>query len=211
MLAHPVLLVGAGALGSSLLKGLRLKGQIAASDMLILDLNPGEEAHIWAQKGARLNTDPETWREAKTIILAVKPQVWREVAQILSGNLNPDVVLISVMAGVKTNDLSEVFLTQKIARVMPTTAVATTKGVASLFAMDKDAMTVAQALFSGVATCVILEAEGLIDAATAVSGSGPAYVYAFATALERAALETGLKSTDAKALARATLISAAKL
>lgn len=211
MLAKPILLIGAGALGSAMLKGMRAAGHIAPSDLIILDLNPGEEAHAYAGLGARLNPSPEVWRDAFTVIIAVKPQSWRGAAQILDGNLNPNATLISVMAGVRTEDLSSVFAPLKVARVMPTTGVATGKGVASLYASEGVALQAASDLFSPMAATVVLDNEDLIDAATAVSGSGPAYVYAFVAALEQAALETGLTAADAKTLARATLISAANL
>ena len=210
-LPKPILLVGAGALGSSILKGFRVKGQAQPKDIMILDLLPGDEADAYMRDGARLNPSPEAWHEAKTVILAVKPQGWHAVAQILNGNLDPNAVLISVMAGVKTTHLKHAFSGHAIARVMPTTGVATGRGVASIYAERNEALVAAQAVFGPMASTVILKDEGLIDSATAVSGSGPAYVYAFVRALEKAALETGLDNVEAKTLARATLISAATL
>lgn len=207
----PILLIGAGALGSSILKGFRLKGQAKPADIMILDLVPGEEALAYAAEGARLNPSPETWKEARTVILAVKPQGWHAVAQILHGNLNPDATLISVMAGVTTGNLKHAFAGHAIARVMPTTGVSTGKGVASIYAERSEAMAAARAMFEPMAAVVKLHSEDLIDSATAVSGSGPAYVYAFVRALEKAGLETGLSSEEARVLARATLISAASL
>ncbi|WAC49087.1 pyrroline-5-carboxylate reductase [Asticcacaulis sp. SL142] len=207
----PILLVGAGALGSSILKGFRRQGHVSPSDVMILDLKPQDEAQAYAADGAKLNPPPEVWAQAKTIIVAVKPQSWREMAKIFEGNLNPDAVLISVMAGVKTADLSEVFAPIKVARVMPTTGVATGKGVASIYAADASALEAARFVFEPIAATAILSDEGLIDSATAVSGSGPAYVYAFARALEKAALSVNLMPADARTLARATLISAARL
>lgn len=209
--AKPILLIGAGALGSAILKGFRLKGQASPEDVMILDLKPGEEALAYAADGARLNPSPETWHEAKTVILAVKPQGWHAVAQILHGNLNPEAVLISVMAGVTTGNLKHAFSAHAIARVMPTTGVATGKGVASIYAERPEALAAAKRLFAPMAAVVELHDEGLIDSATAVSGSGPAYVYAFVRALEKAGLETGLSAEEARVLARATLISAASL
>eukprot|EP01042_Synura_sphagnicola_P013922 gene13922-17626_t len=83
-LAKPILLVGAGALGSSMLKGFRIKGHVKPTDLMILDLKPGEEALAYAADGADLNPLPDAWHKAKTIILAVKPQGWHAVAQILN-------------------------------------------------------------------------------------------------------------------------------
>ncbi len=211
MLPKPVLLIGAGALGSSMLKGMRIGGHVLPSDMMILDLKPGEEAQAWAADGAKLNPQPDQWKAAGTIILAVKPQGWHAVAQILRGNLNGDAVLVSVMAGVQVSSLQQAFEGHAIARVMPTTGVATGKGVASIFADSPRALDAACGLFQPMASTVVLKEEGQMDSATAVSGSGPAYVYAFVRALEKAGRATGLSYGHARDLARGTLISAARL
>ncbi len=211
ILPKPILLIGAGALGSSILRGFRVQGHVKPSEVMILDLLPGDEAQAYMREGAHLNPSPEDWKLAKTVILAVKPQGWHAVAQILSGNLDPNAVLISVMAGVQTQNLKHAFPGHPIARVMPTTGVATGRGVASIYAEWPDALNAARAMFEPMAAGVLLKDENLIDSATAVSGSGPAYVYAFVRALEKAALETGLDANEARILARATLVSAANL
>ncbi|MGZ3305681.1 MAG: pyrroline-5-carboxylate reductase family protein, partial [Asticcacaulis sp.] len=210
-LPKPVLLVGAGALGSSVLKGFRIAGHATPSEVMIVDLKPGDEPKAWAADGARLNPPPESWSEARTVLLAVKPQGWHAVAAILNGNLRPDAVLVSVMAGVQTPSLMQAFKGHAVARVMPTTGVATGKGVASIFAPSPEALEAARGLFGPMAATVILAEEAQMDSATAVSGSGPAYVYAFVRALERAGVETGLSRSHARDLARGTLVSAARL
>ncbi|MFT4091086.1 MAG: pyrroline-5-carboxylate reductase [Asticcacaulis sp.] len=211
MLALPLMIIGAGALGGSILKGLRVSGAVDPADVIILDLHPQAEAQTFADLGARLNPDEAVVAEAQTVIIAVKPQGWRAVAEAFADKLNPEAVIVSVMAGVRTADLSAAFGGRKVARVMPTTGVATGKGVASLYADEAQALNAAKGIFEPIASTVVLGDEGLIDAATAVSGSGPAYVYAFAAALETAGLEAGLEAADARVLARATLISAANL
>ncbi len=210
-LAKPILLVGAGALGSSVLKGFRIVGNATPPEVMIVDLMPGEDAKAWAADGARLNPVPEDWHQAKTVLLAVKPQGWHAVAAILSGNLAKDAVLVSVMAGVTTAQLKQAFPGHAVARVMPTTGVATGKGVATLFSDSPAGMNAARGLFAPIAQTVELADESQMNSATAVSGSGPAYVYAFVRALERAGRETGLSSSHARDLARGTLISAARL
>ena len=210
-LPKPILLVGAGALGSSVLKGFRISGHATPADLMIVDLKPGDEPKAWAADGARLNPLPETWSEAKTVLLAVKPQGWHAVAAILRGNLASDAVIISVMAGVQTEALKVAFAGHPVARVMPTTGVATGKGIASIYSDAQPALEAAQGLFGPMASTVELGEECQMDSATAVSGSGPAYVYAFVRALERAGRETGLSSSHARELARGTLVSAARL
>ncbi|MBW8881521.1 MAG: pyrroline-5-carboxylate reductase, partial [Asticcacaulis sp.] len=85
------------------------------------------------------------------------------------------------------------------------------RGVASIFADRPEALEAAKGVFEPMAATVILHEEGLIDSATAVSGSGPAYVYAFVDALEKAGGEVGLSPEEARILARSTLVSAAHL
>jgi pyrroline-5-carboxylate reductase len=94
---------------------------------------------------------------------------------------------------------------------MPTTAVAIAKGTASIFADDPVARARAHALFDPVATVVDLDDEGLMHAATGVSGSAPAYLYAFVEALEAAGVSAGLSPDAAKTLARATIAGSAAL
>ncbi|MGN6424185.1 MAG: pyrroline-5-carboxylate reductase [Asticcacaulis sp.] len=210
-LQKPLLLIGAGALGSSLLKGLRIAGNATPSEVMILDLKPGDEANAWAADGARLNPVPDEWRAARTVVLAVKPQGWHAVAAILHGNLDKDAAIVSVMAGVTTTQLKTAFAGHAVARVMPTTGVATGKGVASLFSDSEAGMAAARGLFGPIAQTIELSDESQMNSATAVSGSGPAYVYAFVRALEKAGRATGLSSSHARDLARGTLISAARL
>jgi pyrroline-5-carboxylate reductase len=204
----PILLIGAGALGVSILKGIAIAGHMDLSAIMVCDLNPSDALKAF---GVALNPSPERLMAAKTVILAVKPQAWQTVAETYSPLIDSAACLVSVMAGVKTEDLARAFEGCEIARVMPTTGVATAKGVASIFAPQHKARAAAHYIFDAIATTVDLDAEDLIDAATAVSGSGPAYVYAFVRALEAAAKETGLSAQDAKILARATLIAAAHL
>jgi pyrroline-5-carboxylate reductase len=210
VLSKPILLVGAGALGSALLKGMKIAGHVSASDLIILDLKPQAEALAYAEAGARLNPAPEVLKEAAFVILAVKPQVWRTAAEWLEPYLSPTAIVSSVMAGVRTHDLEALFA-REVVRVMPTTGMATGKGVASIYSADEPAYAAAEALFVPMSVTVRLEAESQMDSATAVSGSGPAYVYAFVRALERAALAADLPADTARTLARATLISAANL
>ena len=143
--------------------------------------------------------------------MAVKPQVWRNAAGAVAGLLAPDAVVVSIAAGVRTADLVEAFGGRRVARVMPTTAVAFGKGVASIYSTDPEAAARAHALFDPVATVADLTDEALMDAATAVSGSGPGYVYAFVEALEAAGVHAGLPPETAKTLARATVAGAAAL
>ena len=208
---NPVLMLGAGRLGGALIEGWGRFGGPSATDLIILDPSPSEAALAAGRAGALLSPGPADLKRAQTVFLAVKPQVWREAAAAIAGELDPEAVIISVAAGVRAADISEAFGGRRVARVMPTTAVAVGRGVASLFAPDPEAGRRARALFSPVATVVDLPGEELLHAATGVSGSAPAYFYAFVEALEAAGVAAGLTAAAARDLARATMIGAAAL
>jgi pyrroline-5-carboxylate reductase len=145
------------------------------------------------------------------VLVAVKPQMWREAAKALEPHLARDAVIVSVAAGVRAADISAAFDGRPTARVMPITAVAVGQGAAAVFASDPRAGLAAHALFDPVAEVVDLDDEDLMDAVTAVCGSAPAYLYAFVEALEAAGEAEGLPPDAARTLARATVAGAAAL
>lgn len=206
----PILLLGAGRMGGALVEGWRRTGAYSASDLILRDPHPGPDALAAQVAGATLNPPDQALKAAKTVLLAVKPQVWREAAAPYPALLAPDAVVVSICAGVRAADIAALF-GRRVARVMPTTGVAIAQGVASIYADDPSARARAHALFDAVATTADLDDEALMDAVTAVSGSGPAYLYAFVEALEKAGEAGGLPPTIARTLARATVIGAAAL
>lgn len=203
----PILLLGAGRMGGALIQGWRAAGAFDACDLIIRD--PHVDAAAFA--GAVVNPPLEPLSAAKTVLLAVKPQIWREAVQDVVPHLAPDAVIVSIAAGVRAADISQAFGGRRVARVMPTTAVAIGRGAASLYADEAEALERAKALFAPVAAVAILPTEDLMHAATAVSGSAPAYLYAFIEALEAAGAAQGLDAAESARLARATIIGAAAL
>ncbi|MEO6340608.1 MAG: pyrroline-5-carboxylate reductase [Caulobacteraceae bacterium] len=207
----PILLLGAGRMGGALVEGWRRVGAFAPADLMLCDPHPGDVARAAGEAGAKLNPPDDVLAGAMTVVLAVKPQMWRETAATFAEKLAPEAVIVSIAAGVRTADISAAFSGRRVARVMPTTAASIAQGVASIYAADPRALARAHALFDPVSTTVDLEDEALVDAATAVSGSGPAYLYAFVEALEAAGVQVGLAPDVARTLARATVASAAAL
>ncbi len=207
----PLLLVGAGRLGGALAAGWRKAGAVAASDLLIRDPSPGAQAQAVVAEGASLNPADAALATARTVLFAVKPQGWTAKARDLAPLLAPDAVVVSVLAGVRADELESAFGGRAVARVMPTTAVAIAQGVASVYAADPAARARAHAVFDPISTAVDLADEALMDAAVGVSGSAPAYLYAFTEALAAAGESLGLPAADSARLARATVESAAAL
>lgn len=202
-----VVLVGCGRLGSAMLEGWRATDAVAARDLIILSPSEKPVAEAARAEGARINPPLDVLREARTVVLAVKPARWRDALTPLVPYLNPEAVLVSVMAGVRAQDLFAV-AGRPVARVMPTTAVAQARGVAAIWSGDGRALRAARALFEPVADVAPLDDETLMDAATAVAGSAPAFLYAFTQALARAGEAQGLAPDAAARLARGALRSA---
>lgn len=207
--SRPVVLIGCGRLGSAIVEGWLATGAVAAKDLIILTPSRKPIADRAAALGARINPPAEALMSARAVVLAVKPAKWREASAPLSEAFAPDAVLVSVMAGVRAEDVSEAYLGRTVARVMPTTGVATGQGVAGLWSANQVGRDVARPLFAPMADTVELDREDLIDVATAVAGSGPAYVHAFTRALAEAGEAQGLSSESALRLARGAVRSAA--
>ena len=207
----PILMLGAGRMGGAMIAGWRRAGAFASGELILRDPHPGEAAIAAQAAGAVLNPGADILRTARTVVLAVKPQVWRDVALEIVGDLAADAVLVSVAAGITTQALAEVFGDRAVARAMPTTAAAIGQGTTSLFATGPEALGAARSLFAPLGTVVELESEDLMHAATAVSGSAPAYLYAFVEALAAAGVTAGLSPEAAGHLARSTLAGAAAL
>ena len=207
----PILVAGAGRMGGAIIAGWRLAGAWPASDLIILDPSPGEAALAAVAEGARLNPGDAAIAQAATVVFAVKPQVWRSAAADLAPLIAPGASVISILAGIGLADLASVFGERPLARVMPTTAAAIGKGTASVYASDPAAGARARALFEPLGAVVDLASEDLMHAATAASGSAPAYLYAFIEALQSAAAAAGLDPRAAARLARSTITGAAAL
>jgi pyrroline-5-carboxylate reductase len=180
----------------------------ALSDILVRDPSPGAAA---GRPGVNFHPTDAQQRSAETVVLVVKPQMWRDTAAEVADRLHPAAVIVSPMAGVASADIAAALAGRRVARVMPTTAAAIGQGAASVYAVDPEARRRAHALFEPVGTVVDLDDEDLMHAATAVSGSAPAYLYAFVEALEAAGVALKLSPDAARDLARATVAGAAAL
>src|SRR5947207_1859177 len=153
-----ILMLGAGRMGGALLRGWALRDAIDPGHVLVRD--PQVTAEVRAS-GAAINPDDAAYSEVGVVLLAVKPQIWREAVAALPA-LPADAIVVSIAAGVKSADIAGAFSGRRVARVMPTTAVAIGKGVASIYAADPGARNLAHALFDPVATTVDLADEALM-------------------------------------------------
>jgi pyrroline-5-carboxylate reductase len=207
--------VGGGNMATALIAG--LAGKVAqAADIHVIDPNPEALEKLRAQYG--VSAAPEIGAPvaaSDVIVLAVKPQQMREVALRLQSQLAARPLVLSIAAGIRANDLSRWLGGYgAIVRTMPNTPALIGQGITGMVAMagvsaaQKEA---ADSILRAVGKTVWLESEDMIDPVTAVSGSGPAYVFFFLEAMQQAALEMGLSAEQGRELAIATFTGAAQL
>jgi pyrroline-5-carboxylate reductase len=211
MPAAPILIAGAGRMGGAIISGWMRAGAFSPRDLMIRDPFPGEAAMAAIEAGATLNPDSVDLSRASTVLFAFKPQSWRDAATAFAGDVAPHAIVISVLAGIGSNDVAEMFPGRPVARVMPTTAASICRSTTSVFAETAAARGRAHTLFEPLGAVVDLPDEALMHAATAASGSAPAYLYAFIEALRSAATDVGLPPAAAARLARSTITGAAAL
>jgi pyrroline-5-carboxylate reductase len=208
--------IGGGNMASALIAG--LAGQLTAgANIHVVDPNADQLARLKDSYGVSTATQigPEA-ADSDVIVLAVKPQQMREVAQALLPLLaEARPLLLSIAAGIRGADLSRWLGGYgAIVRTMPNTPALIGQGITGMVAMEgvSDVQKAAAGdIMRSVGATVWLDDESLIDPVTAVSGSGPAYVFYFIEAMQQAAEELGLSSEQGKQLALATFVGAAQL
>ncbi|WP_332717648.1 pyrroline-5-carboxylate reductase [Pelagibacterium mangrovi] len=211
--AGGVLLVGAGKMGMAMAAGW-IRGGLPGSSLTLVDPQPHESvAAFAAEHGAQLFTElPET--APRVIVLAVKPQVMGAVLDTVGALAGPQTLVISIAAGISTDRIAGGTGSGRVVRAMPNTPAQIGKGISGAFAgnavTDAD-RELAETILSAAGEVVWVEDEALIDAVTAVSGSGPAYVFHLVEAMAAAGEAQGLSAETAMALARQTVIGAAAL
>ena len=211
-----VLLVGAGRMGGALLRGW-LKSR-RFSSIVVVDPQPSEMLTRYAGEGRIRLLDhcaaEEVGRVAAAVI-AVKPQVMKTEGTWLDSIGRSSSLVLSIAAGVTTH-----FLTMgagrgcAVVRAMPNTPGAIGRGITALYAspaVGAENRALAEALMAPLGQTLWLTDEALMDVVTAVSGSGPAYVFLLAEALAQAGVAQGLDSATAERLARATVAGAGAL
>ncbi len=207
-------LIGAGKMGGAMLQGWLSLG-LEARRIAVIEPQAGAELRALVERGLMLNPQSDHLRDVSVVVLAVKPQVAAEAAPAAAAMMGRGALTISIMAG-KTLSSLEAMLPAGAAviRCMPNTPAAIgrgiTVGVANANVSDKQRM-LAHRLLQAIGQVEWVEDEDLIDAVTAVSGSGPAYVFLLAETLARAGASAGLPADLSERLARATVAGAGEL
>ncbi|WP_298496347.1 pyrroline-5-carboxylate reductase [uncultured Maritimibacter sp.] len=204
-----LVLLGCGKMGSAMLAGW-LAGGLPATSVWVLDPKPSD----WLQgTGVHLNKDlPDA---PAVVLVAVKPQMMGDALPTLAAMGNGETLFVSVAAGVTIATYERMLgAGTPVVRSMPNTPAAVGRGITAIIgngAASADHVALAEALLSAVGQVVRLDDEGQMDAVTAVSGSGPAYVFHLIETLAAAGVEQGLSPDLAMALAKATVGGAGQL
>jgi pyrroline-5-carboxylate reductase len=205
-----IVLAGAGKMGGAMLTGW-LAGGLDATRVVVVEPSPSPEIKALSAKGIQLN--PKTAAAADTLVMAVKPQTFREAGPALKPFIGPSTLVVSIMAGIPIAALEEV-CRGKAVRAMPNTPAAIGRGITvAVSAKNVSAAqrATADALLRAIGAVEWVDDESLMDAVTAVSGSGPAYVFLLAEELARAGVEAGLPAELATKLARDTVAGSGEL
>jgi pyrroline-5-carboxylate reductase len=203
--------IGGGNMASALVAGL-----VGRAQMHVVDLNAQALVRLAQQYGVSTASQIDAQVAAYSVVLlAVKPQNMREVALQLAPFLGPQHLVISIAAGIRVQDLSRWLGGHgAIVRCMPNTPALIGRGMTGMFALtgvSDGQRTMAEAIMNAVGITIWVEQEHLIDAVTAVSGSGPAYVFYFMEAMQQAGQDLGLSASQALLLAQQTFVGATQL
>ncbi len=206
-------IIGGGNMATALIGGL-LKRGYAASKIRVVEINPESCARLHEEFTIRADDDLEgATQHADIIMLAVKPQQLHEVVSRIAP-LVTNHLIISIAAGIRAADIARWGGTQNIVRCMPNTPALIRAGMSGLYALDgvsTEHRQAAESILAAVGSSLWVSDEAMLDAVTAISGSGPAYVFYFIEALQQAAEQLGFNHAEARELSLATFLGASKL
>ncbi|MCU0856864.1 MAG: pyrroline-5-carboxylate reductase [Pontiellaceae bacterium] len=209
-----VVFVGAGNMAEAIVSGMISAEFCAPEKIVMTDVRPERLAEIESEYGVMTDTDNHVVKNAEIVILAVKPQVMLEVLQDIAPVLRPETLVISIAAGIPARKIEAVLGEKfRVVRVMPNTPALIGQGAAAIAAgvnADEADMEVTETILGCVGVTVRVKERDL-DAVTALSGSGPAYVFYLLEGMLAAAETMGLDKAIARKLALKTVEGAARL
>ena len=208
-------LIGAGRMGEAMVRGILAAHRLAREEILAADPDPDRRRMFLKGLGVSAVAENETVVEqAATILVAVKPQVFDRAITPVGSLFGPAKLLISICAGVSTHHIETLVASgTRVVRAMPNTPIGVGRGIVAISggsrASEADLAEAERLL--GAAAETLRVPEDLMDAVTAVSGSGPAYFFYLMELLARAGVKVGLSEEEARHLARVTFEGAARL
>jgi len=206
--------LGGGNMANALIGGLLAKG-FEPRSISVIEVSPSARERLAAQHGVRASIAPDAATSAAdTLVLAVKPQDMRAALAGFPGNLSQKLV-ISIAAGLRLDALSRwLGGHRKLVRCMPNTPALIGAGITGLYALaevSREERKKAETVLGAVGEVLWVGEERLLDPVTAISGSGPAYVFWFIEQLSASAIKLGIPKETALKLAVQTVLGAAKL
>ena len=211
-LSGTIVLAGAGKMGGAMLSGWLAQG-LDASRVAVIEPYPSGEIGALTARGVRLNPASKEFGSVAALVVALKPQMFREAGVELRPFAGSSTLVVSIMAGITIAAINEV-CGGSVVRAMPNTPAAIGRGITVAVAagnVSAAQRAVADALLRATGSVEWTGDETLMDAVTAVSGSGPAYVFLLAEELARAGVEAGLPRELATKLARETIAGSGEL
>jgi len=207
-----IVLAGAGKMGGAMLSGWLAQG-LDARRVGVIEPKHSDEISALVTEGIRLNPSPNDVGAVATLVVALKPQMFREAEAMLKSFSGASTLVVSIMAGATITSI-EAVCGGSVVRAMPNTPAAIGRGITVAVAassVSADQRAVADALLRATGSVEWIDDERLMDAVTAVSGSGPAYIFLLAEELARAGVEAGLPAELATKLARETVAGSGEL
>ena len=210
---NTIAFIGGGNMASAIIGGL-LKSGRAPGDILVLEPNADQRSRLQRDlQVITLEAPGSVLQRAGLVVWAIKPQNFKAAAEANLPHIDT-ALQFSVMAGIRSDDMAKALNTQRVVRSMPNTPALIGQGIAGLYA--RPAVTATERkeierLLAPTGRTLWVAAEHDLDAVTAISGSGPAYVFYFVEAMVQAAVDMGLSEEQGKALALATFSGAAAL
>ena len=210
-----ILIIGAGNMGLTYGQSFIDASAISSAQLFFLDRSEARAAETQRLSETPLATGPGAWvSDMDLVILAVKPQDFPALASSLQAYLRPHQLMLSVMAGIPVDSLRQQLGAAKVVRAMPNLPAQVGQGMtvftASAEVSRLEIFTV-QNLLSTTGKTLYVEKESLLDAATAISGSGPAFVFYFMEAMMQAGRQMGFSESEAQLLVRQTFLGSLDL
>lgn len=212
----PIAFIGGGNMASAILGGL-CRGGAAADALIVVEPQASQRERLQSELGIRAHATAQeaglALARAEVVVWAVKPQIFAEAAPPCAPHIG-GALQLSIMAGTRTDALVAATGTERVVRSMPNTPALIGQGIAGLYArpaVDAAGRALVEQVLAPTGRLLWLPREADLDAVTALSGSGPAYVFYFIEAMMQAGLEMGLTAAQARELAQATFAGAAAL
>jgi pyrroline-5-carboxylate reductase len=210
---NTIAFIGGGNMASAIIGGLLKSGRAAQSVIVVEPFGAQRDKLAREMKVRTLAVADASLAEASLVVWAVKPQLFREAAAPCAPHV-PGALHLSVMAGIRSDAIAQAVGTQRVVRAMPNTPALIGQGIAGLFAREgvtAQERASVEAVLAPTGRTLWVAQEADLDAVTALSGSGPAYVFYFVEAMMQAAQQMGLSAEQGKQLALATFNGATAL